>query len=294
MRRLPPLTAVEAFVQVARLGSVKAAAEALALSSPALSRRVQALERFVGRSLFERRHQAMLLNGEGETLLGRIAPALDALAAAVEASTGEGDTLRLRLNVPPLFASQQLMASLPTLRDEHPELHIDIDTAPHGLARLGDGIDAVIALARDVDPSLHARRLIRPSIAAIGARSLQHGVAPIAVPRDLERMTIFVHRDLPDVFSVWCDAVGLPGLEPAAIDHFDSGQLMLDAAAQGLGVAFLLRDHLERAHEPGLINLFDVEAVSPYSYWFACRRPALSNRAVRIFQDWLIRTIDSD
>ena len=28
MRRLPPLTAIEAFVQVARLGSIKAAAEA--------------------------------------------------------------------------------------------------------------------------------------------------------------------------------------------------------------------------------------------------------------------------
>jgi len=42
MRRLPPLTAIEAFVQVARLGSVKAAAEALALSSPALTRRIHA------------------------------------------------------------------------------------------------------------------------------------------------------------------------------------------------------------------------------------------------------------
>src|ERR1700754_1240247 len=52
VRRLPPLTAVEAFVQVARLGSVKAAAEELALSSPALRRRVPALERFVGRPLF--------------------------------------------------------------------------------------------------------------------------------------------------------------------------------------------------------------------------------------------------
>ena len=54
MKRLPPLTAVEAFVQAARLGSVKAAAEALALSSPALTRRIQALERHVGRPLFER------------------------------------------------------------------------------------------------------------------------------------------------------------------------------------------------------------------------------------------------
>ena len=66
MRRLPPLTSIEAFVQVARLGSVKAAAEALALSSAALSRRIQALERFVGHPLFERRHQSVALNPDGE------------------------------------------------------------------------------------------------------------------------------------------------------------------------------------------------------------------------------------
>ena len=54
MRRLPSLSGVEAFVAVARTGSVKAAAEELSLSSPALSRRIQSLERFIGRDLFER------------------------------------------------------------------------------------------------------------------------------------------------------------------------------------------------------------------------------------------------
>ena len=53
MRRLPPLGAIEAFVQVARLWSIKAAAEDLALSAPALSRRVQSLERLLGRKLEE-------------------------------------------------------------------------------------------------------------------------------------------------------------------------------------------------------------------------------------------------
>jgi LysR family glycine cleavage system transcriptional activator len=89
MRRLPPLTAIEAFVQVARLGSVKAAAEALALSSPALSRRIQSLERFLGHPLFERRHQAMHLTPDGERLLAEIGPSLDGLARAMERAAGE-------------------------------------------------------------------------------------------------------------------------------------------------------------------------------------------------------------
>jgi LysR family glycine cleavage system transcriptional activator len=74
LRRLPPLTAIEAFVQVARLGSVKAAAEALSLSSPALTRRIQALERFVGHPLFDRRHQSVHLNPDGERLMAEIGP----------------------------------------------------------------------------------------------------------------------------------------------------------------------------------------------------------------------------
>ncbi|MBZ4359365.1 LysR family transcriptional regulator, partial [Mycobacterium tuberculosis] len=80
----PPLTAIEAFVHVARLGSVKLAADELALSSPALSRRVQALERFIGKPLFERRHQALRLNDDGERLLALLSGALDTLSDAVE------------------------------------------------------------------------------------------------------------------------------------------------------------------------------------------------------------------
>ncbi|MDB5663255.1 MAG: LysR family transcriptional regulator [Sphingomonas bacterium] len=293
MRRLPPLTAVEAFVQVARLGSVKAAAEELALSSPALSRRVQALERFVGRELFERRHQAMLLNAEGETLLGRVAPALDALTKAIDATTGESDILRLRLGVLPLFASQRLMARLPELRALHPELHIDLDTAAHSLARLGEGIDAAIVIARDIEPSLYARRLDRNKIYAITSREWVRENQP-QEPSELRDMTIFLHRDMPENFAVWREAVGLPTLEPRTIDHFDSGQLILDAAAQGLGVAFMLDSHLADAHDARLVNLFDVDVDSPYSYWFACRRSSLSRRPVKIFHDWLFAAVARD
>src|ERR1700740_2523135 len=124
MRRLPPLTAIEAFVQVARLGSIKAAAEELALSSPTLSRRIQALERFIGKPLFERRHQALRLNDEGERLLGLIAPARAAMTDAVEAMTSGVELLRLRLGVLPLFATQRLMRHLADLKRRHPELHL--------------------------------------------------------------------------------------------------------------------------------------------------------------------------
>lgn len=287
MKRLPPLTAVEAFVQTARLGSVKAAAESLALSSPALSRRVQALERFVGKPLFERRHQAILLNPDGEQLLTEIGPALEELGHAMERASGHKELMRLKLAVLPLFASYRLMPRLGELRALYPDLHIELDTRPHAITRLEEGLDAAITLAKDVDESLYSVKLGTNRVVAVGGE----GMRALRHPADLRDATVLLHRDLPEALDFWLEAVGLPDLQPAAIDHFDSGQLILDAAAEGLGVAFMFETHLEHAHNPRLVRLFDVAAPSPYAYWFACRRAALGRRPLRIFHDWLLRDV---
>lgn len=294
MRRLPPLTAIEAFVHVARLGSIKAAAEELALSSPALSRRVQSLERFIGKTLFERRHQALRMNADGERLLAGLAPALDAMSDTVEAMTSGLELLRLRLGVLPLYATQRLLPRMGELKRRHPELHLDVDTAGHGVTRLGDGLDAAIVLAREVDPTLYARRLDRNRVYVIGARELVERAEPVTDPRQLSGLTVLLHRDMPDTFLEWRRAAGYPELEPLAVDHFDSGSLMLEAAAQGLGVAFMLESHFEAANDERIVQLFDIVTESEYSYWFACRPRALQNRPVRLFHDWLVETLAAD
>lgn len=292
MRRLPSLAGVEAFVHVARLGSVKAAAEELALSSPALSRRIQSLERFIGRPLFDRRHQAIVPNEDGDKLMQLVAPILDSLTDAIETLTSPSPVMRLRLGVLPLFAAQRLFPRLSELREQHPSLHIDVDTAAHGVSRLGDGLDAAIVLSREIDPALYARRLDRNTILAIGARRLLQGPHAIKDPAQLSEMTVLIHREMPDTFEAWRKALNIKDLEPAAIDHFDSGQLMLEAAAQGLGIAFMHQSHLDDAHDERLVRIFDVDVESPYSYWFVCRPRALQLEPVRIFHDWLVSLSD--
>jgi LysR family glycine cleavage system transcriptional activator len=287
MKRLPPLTAVEAFVQTARLGSIKAAAESLSLSSPALSRRVQALERHIGRPLFDRRHQAVLLNPDGEQLLAEIGPALEELGHAMERAAGQHELMRLKLAVLPLFASHRLMPRLGELRARHPDLHIDLDTRPHAITRLDEGLDAAIALAKDVDESLYSVKLGANRVVAVGGPETRR----LRTPAQIAETTVLLHRDLPEAFDYWREAVGLPGLEPAAVDYFDSGQLILDAAAEGLGIAFMFEWHVDSMHDPRLVRLFDIAAPTPYAYWFACRRAALSRRPVRIFHDWLLKEV---
>lgn len=85
--RLKPL---RAFCQVARLGSVSRAAEALFLSQPAVSLQLQALERETGVRLFQRSGRRMVLTEEGEALYELARP-------LVEGLDGLDDSFRQRL-----------------------------------------------------------------------------------------------------------------------------------------------------------------------------------------------------
>jgi len=288
MARLPPLSSMEAFLEVARHGTVKAAASELGLSMPALSRRIQTLEHAVGRPLFNRHHHGLKLTEAGRSLQEQLAPLLDDLRGVIVNIGSPDASLRLHLNVLPLFAQQRLFPRLPALRRQHPELHIDIDTLSHGEARLGEGIDAAIALARAIDPALYAARLDQDKVFPIASKDLIDGERPITVPEQIQRMTILLHREMPETFAEWKNAIGMPYLEPAGIDFFDSGPLMLEAAAQGIGVAFMHGHHFDDAQDQRLVRLFDFDVDSPYSYWFVCRPRALRQPAVKLFHDWLL------
>jgi DNA-binding transcriptional LysR family regulator len=289
IRRLPPLRSLEAFIRVVRAGSAKTAAAELALSPSALSRRLGALEEFVGKPLFERKHQALKLTEEGQSLFDAVAPLLDEMADRIDRLVDTGKVMRLRLGVLPLFGSQRLFPRLGELRKLHPQLHIDIDSGHSAETKLGDTIDAAIVLSEGPDASLHSVRLDHNRVHAITSKELAAELGPKPDIATLSRQTFLVHSDMPASFEAWKKALHLERLEPAATDHFDSGQLILEAAAQGLGIAIMHDDHYNRSHDSRLARVFDIDVDSPYSYWFVCRPRALQSRPVRLFHDWMLR-----
>jgi DNA-binding transcriptional LysR family regulator len=276
-------------VRVVRLGSAKAAANELALSPSALSRRVAALEDFTGKRLFTRQHQAMKLTDEGQAFYNAIGPKLEELAEAVEAQIDRGQVLRLHLGVPTLFGGQRLFPRLPELRKLHPRLHIDIDTGTHSEDRVGDTLDAAIVLTKEPDQSFYRVQLDHNKVYGIVSQEMAAEIGPVPDKETLSKQTFLIHQDLPDSLDAWKKAIGMPDLEPASIDKFDSGQLVLEAAAQGLGIAIMHDDHFRRAHDDRLARLFDIDVESPYRYWFICKPKALETRPVRIFHEWLLQ-----
>ena len=92
------LTQLSAFVLVARLGSVKAAAGALSVSEPAVSQALAALRRYLGDALLVRERNGMVLTPGGSRLM-TIAAQMVALGAeaeaAVRSASGAPDQLQL-------------------------------------------------------------------------------------------------------------------------------------------------------------------------------------------------------
>lgn len=275
-------------MRTVRLGSARAASQEIGLSPSALSRRITNLEEFIGKKLFTRARQSMQLTDEGQAFYEAVNPRLEALARAVESQSDNISLLRLRLGVLPLFGTQRLFPRLGELRDRHPLLHIDIDTGPHLEDRVGDTLDAAIILSQGPRSGLHAVRLDHNMVHAICNLGLAEKIGPDPERGTLEKQTFLIHNELPASFEAWKVAIDIEDLEPAAIDHYDSGQLMLEAAAQGLGIAIMHDDHLRRAKDSRLTDIYSLQVESPYSYWFVCKPTALEQRTVRLFHEWLI------
>jgi hypothetical protein len=95
----------------------------------------------------------------------------------------------------------------------------------------------------------------------------------------MERQTFLIHNDMPESFIQWKKELGFDDLSEAAVDRFDSGTLMLEAAAQGLGIAIMHDNHLRNSQDNRLAKLPGKMVKSPYSYWFVCMPSALEMRA---------------
>ncbi len=93
------LADLRAFIAVADLGSFVAAAQALHLSQPALSRRVDKLEQALGFKLFERTTRKVELNAMGRSFMPRARHVLNELENALLGMTELSDRLRGQVTV---------------------------------------------------------------------------------------------------------------------------------------------------------------------------------------------------
>lgn len=81
-RSLAPISAVQAFEAIVRLGSVTRAARELGVTAGAISQRIKQLEEYLGVRLFERRGQGVVPTAWGRTYLPGVSAGFAALRQA--------------------------------------------------------------------------------------------------------------------------------------------------------------------------------------------------------------------
>src|SRR5262249_2490617 len=161
---MPELRHLRYFVAVAQELSFSRAAERLHMAQSPLSAAIRQLETELGVELFERTTRTVRLTPAGERLLrdgpAALAAVDGAFAGAVRAGRGLSGTLRIGSS--PAARPELRPALLARVREELPEVEIELSEATSGtLVRelLGERLDAALLFCADPVPGLTRRRL---------------------------------------------------------------------------------------------------------------------------------------
>lgn len=116
-RRLPPLIVVRAFDAFCRSGSIRAAADLLAISQTVVSCHIQNLEESVGTRLVKKEGRGLALTREGERFSQKTRRAFDLITdARGELAFGRGDALHVCCMAG--LASRRLLIRLDELKEK--------------------------------------------------------------------------------------------------------------------------------------------------------------------------------
>lgn len=278
---------VRAFLATANEGSLSAAARALGLTQPTLSRQVAALETDLGVMLFERVGKMLVLTEAGRGLLvhvremGEAATRLS-LAAAGQSQVVEGP---VSITAPDVTCAYILPPILSDLRAAYPNLDIDLVAANdvRDLARR----EADIAL-RNVppeQPDLIARRLRDDSAYLFASRTYLSRLGRPNTPGDLASHELLGFGP-PEEMEKAMHAHGIT-LPAANIRlHSESAIVVWEMARRGLGVTFMSARIAETAPEMERI-LPDLPPIR-IPLWLVTHRELHTSRRIRAVFDTLV------
>ena len=223
-RRSFPLTAVEAFIVTARHLNLTHAAKELCLTQGAVSRKIAALESWFGFPLFERHARGLRLSSQGSALLPDLRASYEQILTVVDQARAQQTVVRLKV---PTCAMRWLVPRLLQVEREQPELQIALTTTnEHSVNFKTESYDAAIVFGTQ----LSAGDLLFEE-------ALTPVVSPLRQGSAVESLT-FLHptRDKTD-WSLWLEKQTAQPPVMHKNQHFDTMDLAITAAIQGLGVA---------------------------------------------------------
>ena len=272
---------LQAFLAVARAGSFTRAAALMGVSQSALSHTLRALEDRLGVRLLTRTTRSVAPTEAGERLIRNVGPRLDEIAAELAALSDLRDKPAgtIRITAGEHAAESVLWPALARLLPDYPDIHAEV-VIDYGLTDIvAERFDAGIRLGEQVAQDMIAVRIgpdMRMRVAGTAGYFAANGRP--RTPQDLTQHNC-INLRLPTLGGIYAWEFEKAGREVRVRVEgqltFNSTPLILKAALDGAGLAYLPEDRV-RAHLEGgqLIRVLDdwCDPFSGYHLYYPSRR----------------------
>ncbi|AMO49617.1 LysR family transcriptional regulator [Enterobacter sp. FY-07] len=275
--RTLPLNAIDAFLVTARHLNLTHAAKELCLTQGAVSRKIATLEAWFGFPLFERHARGLHLSPQGSALLPELRSAFDHLLKVADQAQAQQTVVRLKS---PTCAMRWLVPRLVQLEHRYPELQIALTTTTdHTINFKTEPYDAAIVFGTQLSAG---DLLFEEALTPVMSADYSHHDA-------LEKATL-LHptRDKTD-WSLWLakQQVFQPAMRKN--QHFDTMDLAITAAIQGLGLAIADETLVEEDIRAGrLVRPFSRSVKTGASYRLVLRESHNKAAGLAAFREGLL------
>ena len=289
-RRLPPLKALPAFEEAARLLSFSAAARELNLTHGAISRQMKSLETHLGVRLFRRLNRRIELTDAGAAFLPAARTALDvveASAARLSAATRQGP---LVVSCLPTFMMRWLIPRLYDFNARHPAIDVRLSASSAPVDFVRDGVDVAIRVGAGPWPEgIEAHAFVNEEIGPVCSPALAKR-RKLRRPSDLGQHTLLHTETRADAWPDWLARNKTTGVDSAKGQRFEHFYFLLEAAVAGLGVAVAPRPLVMEDLKLGrLVAPFGfVKSGRQYCLIYPTELAALPK--VRTFRSWIAKS----
>ena len=266
------------------------AADELNVTPGAVSRQVKVLEEWLGAPLFRRRHKQVLLTPLGRNYLQAVSEPLERIASATERARQQDAERPIAISCYPTFALRWLVPRWGQFYDRHPEIDVQLTTTLQPVDFSRGDVDAAILVGEGPEtwPGLKAIKLADVDLLPVCSPRLCDGPDTLCTPADLVRFTLLHGTPRRDDWQRWLRFAGVHGVDASGGVTFDSLNLSIQAAVEGLGVAIavdaLVTDDLAAGR---LVQPFGPIRRSGRPFFVVFPPDRLRNRRLRAFIEWL-------
>lgn len=178
--------AAQVYNRICELGSLSAAARALGISRPMVSRYLEQMEKWAGARLVNRSTRKLTLTAAGEKVLQKTRTLSQISQEIEDQSVKDLPSGTLRVACAHFTAMHIIVPVLPDLLQRYPQLRIELDVNNHPVSLVGERIDVAIRITDNPEPGMIARRLgeCRSVLCAS-----PHYLASRGVPEQLEDLS---------------------------------------------------------------------------------------------------------